>query len=337
MRAGILTLLSAAVFLVFSGWAVGETASRVEADVRYRVERTLMAQKLGYADARIMGRDVYLTGSLANDVHYRSASVAVADVPGVRSIGRTETPGVPSLIRVTSADGRVTLRGDVANPEVRAAVVVAVGDVLGQRALIDSLKVTLERDEPLWKDDIREILQAVSDGLPEFDLYLGGTALYVEGKVAEELARTEVGEVLGQMLPGFVINNAIRIPGSGDEFGRHLAGFLRTDPLRFPTESSELTEELRRAMDRLVPLLLAYPNGRVRVESHVGASADAAKDLTLTYNRANVLREYLLERGVPPTRLESVGLGGSVPVADNSTPAGRLANSRIELHVIEES
>ena len=336
MRSSVVGLLSLVMFLSFSWWAVGEAAPQVEADVRYRVERTLMAEELGYADALVLGRDVYLTGSLANDVYYRSASAAVRAVPGVRRIGRTETPGVPSLLRVTASPSTVILRGDVAESEVRAAVVVATGDVLGRRTLVDSLKVNLGRHPPLWTEDFSTVLAAVSERLEEFDLYLAGTALYVEGRVEDELVRTELGEILGALLPGFVINNALRVPVGRAEFERRLSSFQETHPLAFTIDSDELNRALRSDLDQLVPLLRSFPNARVRIESHVNPSGDAAVDQTLTYNRATKVREYLVSRGVPPTTLEAEGFGGSRPLPD--IVEGRAsANDRIELHVIEES
>lgn len=324
------------LFFAFAWWAVAESAPKVEADVRYRVERTLMAEELGYADALVLGRDVYLTGSLANDVYYRSASAAVRDVPGVRRIGRTETPGVPSLLRITASPNTVVLRGDVAESEVRAAVVVATGDVLGRRTLVDSLKVNLGRHPPLWTEDVPAVLRVVSGRLDEFDLYIAGTALHVEGRVESDLIRTELGEMLGETLPGFVIKNAVRVPVGRDEFERRLAAFQETHPLAFTADSDELTRDLRRDLDQLVPLLRSFPNARVRIESHVNPAGDGAVDMTLTYNRANKIREYLISRGVRPTSLEAEGMGGSTPLSNNVE--GRAsANDRIELHVIEES
>lgn len=336
VRSTIISLVSLVLFLGFSWWAVKTSAPQVEADVRNRVERTLMAEEMGYADAVILGRDVYLTGSLANDVYYRSASAVVRDVPGVRWIGRTETPGVPSLLHVTASPNTVILRGDVAESEVRAAVVVATGDVLGRRTLIDSLKVNLGRHTPLWTEDFPRVLTAVSERLDEFDLYLTGTRLYVEGRVESELIRTELGEILGELLPGFVIINALRVPVGRDEFERRLEAYRASHPLEFTADSDELTRDLRADLDQLVPLLRSFPNARLLIQSHVNPTGDAAVDLTLTYNRSNKVREYLVSRGVPPTTLEAEGLGGSRPLPTNVE--GRAsANDRIELHVIEES
>lgn len=337
VRTWVFAILGLIALSAFSGWGAQRAAPRVEEDVRGRVERVLMAEGLGFADATVSGRDVYLRGALANDTHYRAAVNAVSAVPGVRRVMRTESPGVPSLVRVTVSTRELILRGEVSQPDVRAAVVVAAGEALRRRILIDSLKVNLGRADPVWMDEFGTVLTLIREEIGGFDLYFAGNSLYVEGRASDELQRAELGERLGELLPGFVIHNAIRIPVLRDEVEDSLRSFLSTRPIEFPTESEELTEELAQTLDRLIPILMRFPDVRFRIESHVGASAETSWDDILTNNRANAVREYLVERGVLPTRLEAVGMGGRQPIADNSTPGGRTLNDRVEIHVIEES
>ncbi len=51
----------------------------------------------------------------------------------------------------------------------------------------------------------------------------------------------------------------------------------------------------------------------------------------LSSGRANVVLQYLLDRGVPAARLSSQGYGEEHPVASNATPAGRAQNRRVEV------
>jgi outer membrane protein, adhesin transport system len=43
------------------------------------------------------------------------------------------------------------------------------------------------------------------------------------------------------------------------------------------------------------------------------------------------VRDYLISKGVPPSRLEIRGYGSRRPVADNDTRVGRAENRRVEL------
>ena len=61
---------------------------------------------------------------------------------------------------------------------------------------------------------------------------------------------------------------------------------------------------------------------------------DAVND-PLSINRAASTRQYLADRGVNPTRVAIDGRGSREPIADNSTPAGRAQNRRVEIFVGE--
>jgi outer membrane protein OmpA-like peptidoglycan-associated protein len=56
----------------------------------------------------------------------------------------------------------------------------------------------------------------------------------------------------------------------------------------------------------------------------------------LSLDRANTVREYLVNRGVDGSRLVAKGYGSSRPKADNKTAAGRGINRRIEFYRIKK-
>lgn len=88
--------------------------------------------------------------------------------------------------------------------------------------------------------------------------------------------------------------------------------------------------------ERLAPLaeyLMQNPDRRVIVEGHTDATGSADYNQDLSRRRAEAVQNYLVSRGIDPQRIETVGRGQQVPVADNSTPAGRLQNRRIEVTI----
>ena len=66
------------------------------------------------------------------------------------------------------------------------------------------------------------------------------------------------------------------------------------------------------------------------VEGHTDVSGGDEPNQVLSERRANVVRDYLLARGVGADRITAVGFGSSEPVADNGTEEGRQRNRRIE-------
>jgi Sulfatase/OmpA family len=48
-------------------------------------------------------------------------------------------------------------------------------------------------------------------------------------------------------------------------------------------------------------------------------------------NRANAIKQALVDRGIDAARLETLGMGEKQPVASNDTPEGQALNRRVEL------
>ena len=56
--------------------------------------------------------------------------------------------------------------------------------------------------------------------------------------------------------------------------------------------------------------------------------------MNLSEQRALSVLNYLKEKGLTSTRLESKGYGSSNPIADNSSASGRAQNRRVEISIL---
>ena len=52
--------------------------------------------------------------------------------------------------------------------------------------------------------------------------------------------------------------------------------------------------------------------------------------LKLSQKRAEAVRTYLVNKGVPSDKIDAAGFGETKPLADNTTAAGRAQNRRVE-------
>jgi outer membrane protein OmpA-like peptidoglycan-associated protein len=93
----------------------------------------------------------------------------------------------------------------------------------------------------------------------------------------------------------------------------------------------------REKMAKVSGILLAYPGLKLQLEGHTDSVGGDEYNLKLSQERADAVRDFLAEQGVPVVSITSVGLGKSDPVASNDTAAGRQQNRRVELVVSGEA
>ncbi len=93
----------------------------------------------------------------------------------------------------------------------------------------------------------------------------------------------------------------------------------------------------REKMAKVSGILLAYPGLKLQLEGHTDSVGSDDYNLNLSQQRADAVRDFLAEQGVPVANISAVGLGKSDPVASNDTSAGRQQNRRVELVVSGEA
>lgn len=105
--------------------------------------------------------------------------------------------------------------------------------------------------------------------------------------------------------------------------------------LRFPHGSAVLPRGKLPILDRIAVLLNEHPQLSAFVEGHTDKTGPDDINLAVSKARAEAVRKALIERGVPEARLSSAGVGGTRPIADNASAAGRSQNRRVDVFVVE--
>jgi outer membrane protein OmpA-like peptidoglycan-associated protein len=87
---------------------------------------------------------------------------------------------------------------------------------------------------------------------------------------------------------------------------------------------------------KLTGIIQAHPGLRLAIEGHTDNIGGDEANMKLSQQRADTVREFLVQQGLPAETVTSVGLGKLEPVADNSTNQGRQKNRRVEIIVSGE-
>lgn len=100
--------------------------------------------------------------------------------------------------------------------------------------------------------------------------------------------------------------------------------------ISFESGSSILSPASEATLGEALQVLDANPDVRVEVAGHTDNVGRGWVNRRIATERAQAVKDWLVERGVEPSRLRVRGYGAASPVADNSTEEGRAQNRRIE-------
>jgi outer membrane protein OmpA-like peptidoglycan-associated protein len=74
----------------------------------------------------------------------------------------------------------------------------------------------------------------------------------------------------------------------------------------------------------------------VLIVGHTDNTGDEGYNMKLSQSRADSVAEHLIAEGVDASKIETLGLGPTSPIASNDTREGRMENRRVDIYAIAE-
>jgi len=99
----------------------------------------------------------------------------------------------------------------------------------------------------------------------------------------------------------------------------------------FRSGSYELMPGARERLAKVSGIILAYPSLHVAIEGHTDAVGGDEYNQSLSERRAETVRDYFVQQGIPGASITAKGFGKTQPIAANDTAEGRQQNRRVEL------
>jgi OmpA-OmpF porin, OOP family len=105
---------------------------------------------------------------------------------------------------------------------------------------------------------------------------------------------------------------------------------FNANAVQFETGSIKLTTKALVELNKGAAILKAHPNLNVAIKGYTDNRGQEPANVSLSQKRSDIVKAYLVKKGIDAARLTATGLGSESPVADNKTAAGRAKNRRVE-------
>jgi len=176
--------------------------------------------------------------------------------------------------------------------------------------------------------------QALIDGISNPDTrtaVFSGGKVYLRGEVPNEdiadVIFSRAAAVLGpdNVVVEYEINPEAPVPNS--------APLYVDDKVLFEVGSAEINSGFTPLLDLGTTLMQQTETVRIAVIAHTDSIGSAEFNQLLSERRAEAVKAYWQAAGIDESRIDAIGLGESLPQADNLVSAGRAANRRAEFIV----
>lgn len=144
---------------------------------------------------------------------------------------------------------------------------------------------------------------------------------------AEERAAQAEADARAQAEAARALRNIRQVKVKEEERGLVLT---LSGSVLFRSGSADLLPSAKRRLDE-VAAALQKANNPLVIEGHTDSQGPESLNEELSDQRAEVVRDYLVEQGVSAERIRARGLGESRPVASNGSAEGRANNRRVEI------
>jgi outer membrane protein OmpA-like peptidoglycan-associated protein len=110
---------------------------------------------------------------------------------------------------------------------------------------------------------------------------------------------------------------------------------LSDDSVKFPVDGSQLSPEAQTRLQDLVQKLKSEnKNVYLEIQGHTDTTGSKPVNMRLGQERAEAVRLYMNQQGVPLNRMSTISYGDTSPVAPNNTRQGRAQNRRVVVIVM---
>lgn len=103
----------------------------------------------------------------------------------------------------------------------------------------------------------------------------------------------------------------------------------------FQQSTANLLAESDDELDQVVSFMTTNPKVEILLSGHTDNRGNPQHNLNLSQKRVDVVKEYLVSKGISKRRIDGKGFGGEKPIADNNKEETRRLNRRVEFTIVK--
>ena len=166
---------------------------------------------------------------------------------------------------------------------------------------------------------------------------------FLDGQFTAELPKDHVYEMTVKVDEYYKIDTTFMV--SGDYESETIPAFymepltvgnkIKLNNVLFYQGTADLMEGSEKELDILAEMMRDNPELEIFLEGHTDNRGNFNLNLELSRERVDVVKDYLVKKGISSERIEGKGFGSTRPIASNQSEKTRQLNRRVEFEIIK--
>ena len=102
----------------------------------------------------------------------------------------------------------------------------------------------------------------------------------------------------------------------------------------FDYRTSNIAPEAYEELDKLATIAALSPDYEIVIRGYTDNVGSTKYNKSLSKTRTQIVRNYLVGKGIDPEKIKTIGMGEKNPLLPNTTPEGRAVNRRVEIELV---
>jgi OOP family OmpA-OmpF porin len=108
------------------------------------------------------------------------------------------------------------------------------------------------------------------------------------------------------------------------------------EDLIFAQGKSAIDSKSYASLNEIAQMMKENTTMEIQLEGHTDNIGSPKANLSLSQDRVNAVKKYLVSKGIKKTRIQTKAFGGERPLANEMTPDARVKNRRVEMRILRD-